>query len=251
MMQLIHSSGTEFFSKIFTVMYNLKNVNKYGYNSYEPCLFYGMYFNEDSIRLMEHRGQAIILWAGSDIRSKGQPFITKNTPTKVLHLAASPSIEQRLKRVGFSYRRIPNIAFTNWDYWKPEPLGEKIYFYAPSDFYGLNCLDQIKEFGYPVIHIDRAQRHDISKLRNIYKECFIGLRLTPEDGNSATVLEMGLMGRKTIWNGDQLSAIPWNDFDKLNELICVEAKKIGTSQDAFAKKVYDSVTKTTEGWFDV
>jgi hypothetical protein len=65
---------------------------------------------------------------------------------------------------------------------------------------------------------------------------------------------MGLMGKKTIYNGRTPSSIPWeNDIDSILESIEKEATKIGTTQNLLAKEVNDFYTikdpwLTTEYW---
>jgi len=60
-----------------------------------------------------------------------------------------------------------------------------------------------------------------AQLMDVYGGCFVGLRLTPRDGVSVTAVELGMMGRRVIFNGDTPSAIKWKGIDD----ICESVKK--------------------------
>jgi len=70
----------------------------------------------------------------------------------------------------------------------------------------------------------------MEKLRKIYERCFCGLRLTKHDGLPNQVIEMGVMGRRTIYNGDIPGSISWNknNIDEIIKNIDIESQKIGT-----------------------
>ena len=78
-----------------------------------------------------------------------------------------------------------------------------------------------------------------SELHKIYSSCFIGIRLTKHDGISATVQEMGLLGIKTIHNGNSPSCINYTNYDSIIQKINEERKTIGTIDYETAKKTYD------------
>ena len=58
------------------------------------------------------------------------------------------------------------------------------------------------------------------KMKQIYQECFMGIRLTDMDGNANTVLELGELGIPVIHNGNQYNTIPYYvDFKNKHEMI--------------------------------
>ena len=61
----------------------------------------------------------------------------------------------------------------------------------------------------------------------IYKSSFIGLRLTPHDGLPETVLEMGMMGRRCVWNGDFPGCYRWETEQDIIDAILKERENIG------------------------
>ncbi len=60
------------------------------------------------------------------------------------------------------------------------------------------------------------------ELVSVYSQCFINLRLTPHDGCPNTNIEMGLMGRRSIYNGDLPASISWHSVDDICENILLE-----------------------------
>ena len=53
----------------------------------------------------------------------------------------------------------------------------------------------------------------------VYKKCFIGLRLCQNDGCATTVQEMGMMNIPVIHNGDYINSIKWNDASDIINII--------------------------------
>ena len=71
----------------------------------------------------------------------------------------------------------------------------------------------------------------------IYKDCSIGLRFTSHDGQSTTVAEMGLMGRRVIHNGLAPNCIPWRSVDNIVNTIKHEQKRIGIIDRELSQQV--------------
>ena len=55
---------------------------------------------------------------------------------------------------------------------------------------------------YPNIVITVAGAYTKRELYDIYKDCFVGVRLTEHDNMALSCVEMGLMGRYSIFNGN-------------------------------------------------
>jgi hypothetical protein len=109
------------------------------------------------------------------------------------------------------HRKIPH-EFLPVSATKPDPrpckAGDFVYWYtsdrSPSslEYYGYQHLAEIRRrTGLTIIEASLDQ-YDKRALNGIYQECFAGLRLTKFDGLPNTVLEMGLLGRPCIYNGD-------------------------------------------------
>ena len=72
-----------------------------------------------------------------------------------------------------------------------------------------------------------------------YKSCFIGLRLTTHDGLPNTICELGLMGRRCIYNGQLPHSIPYSNADDIVESIEREFKSRNEDNTLIANDMYD------------
>jgi hypothetical protein len=187
----------------------------------ERVFFFGMYRQEDYDRLISCLGKVTVIWFGSDALNVSEDWIEelKNAD----HIAVSKQVQATLKAKGIDsiYRPI-NAAipsqFTNVQ------NGDNLFWYygnAP-EFYGLDLVDEIEQrLSIPIV---RVGYNALSKdaLINVYKQCFLNLRLTPHDGCPNTNIEMGLMGRKSIYNGDLPCSIKWDSIDSICNTIETE-----------------------------
>jgi len=247
--QFIISRGIQFFKSVYEDVYKLTCVNEDGYDPKAPCLFVGYYYDEDFRRLRMHEGPSIFVWAGTDAYSPASIEKTRVIPN-LKNIAISDWISGRFDRMGIEYERV-NLVTTKIDYWQPSKLGSKIYAYAPSFLYNIDMVRQLEDtLPYEMIISESSNHFTKQELKDIYKECFIGLRLTSWDGNSATVQELGLSGRRCIWNGGTPSAVPWETIDDIEEIVDIEAKKIGTSQNFVRTQVLKSLELGTD-WLEV
>ena len=162
--------------------------------------------------------------------------------SNVRHVAISSFIAQDLKTAGVDYKFLP-IVGSKIKGLDITPLGKNIYTYVPKDdyrFYGGEIIDEIKKRSdYKIIVASSSSRYTRNKILNIYDNCFCGLRLTSHDGIANTVIELGLKGRKCVYNGGTPNAIPWNkkDIDSILKNIDKEAQKIGSTNRELAKSV--------------
>jgi len=237
--QLVMSPHVKFFGETVAKIYGLR-LAKEDYDPQAPTLFWGNYTGFDSTRINCHTGKAILVWAGGDLLDENN--INRVRSKDMKHIAISTWIHKKLNARG-----IPNeykiLPATDIDFWKPERLGEKIYAYAPdTPIYRRFLIDELqKEIPFEMIVTDSAEDFSKEKLREAYKQCFMGLRLTWWDGCAATVQELGLMGRRSVWNGGSTPALPWKTKGDVIQLIMQESKNIGKKQDRLAKSVYDEL----------
>lgn len=186
-------------------------------NPNEPVLIYGMYNKEDYDFALNHKGWKIIVWCGSD-SVKIRPEIKSITAR---HIATSKFISNDLK--GFD---IPHEIINLLPLSINVPVverGNNIYFYGANDpeFYGSKLIDEIKSRT-GLSFIKTSGEFSREKIIDFYKQCFIGLRLTPHDGVAASVCELGLMGRKVIHNGNHPNAIHYKGIDDICNKIMIE-----------------------------
>jgi hypothetical protein len=225
-----------FFMKRFSLL-NYKNKN-------QPCIFFGAYWN-DIESILNHNSLAIVIWRGSDIlKTKNLNLLSKKN---VKHVAVSSFIEKDLKKYNIPHKFLP-LTGTDINLFVFCPLGNEIYTYIPKnkeEFYGKGIVNEIqKNCKFKINIITGSLQYSKEQLLEIYKRCFIGLRLTPHDGLSNTVIELGLMGRKCIHNDLYLpNAIKWqkNNIDDIMLDIEEEAKSIGKTNEELSNKMKEYI----------
>ena len=235
--QGVVSASLESFEPRFVTLYGLEPYT----DADAPLVIFGMYRAADLMIYRLHRGPVTVVWCGSDAKdiTDQQVKILQQRPCD--HVATSAHISESLLSKGIDHRVINmSAAVRKAD---PVPRGECIYFYgaAPGteaeqhDIYGESLLPEIeKRTGLKVLRTWPGL-YTPEELKDIYARCFIGLRLTRHDGLPTTVAELGLMGRKSIFNGNCPHAISWTGIDDICESILKEyknRKKNGTKNIA-------------------
>jgi len=199
----------------------------------KPAVFFGLYA-PDLGKFSNHKAFGIMIWRGSDSLHKKRIKLAKSKK-KIKHISISSFISKDLKEAGIDFKFIP-IVGADMSAIKPKQLGDEIYTYIPNnrhEFYGGKTVEEIqKKCKYKINIINGFDTYDRKTLIKIYERCFCCLRLTEHDGLPNSVVEMGLMGRKSIYNGDTPDAIKWdsNDVDAIIRNIEKESTKIGTMQ---------------------
>lgn len=192
-----------------------------------PLIIFGMYREEDFQIMENHFGSVTVVWQGGDARDLPKKWLGELKSAR--HFSNSHWVQNELEAKGIKSELIPISATV--DNLDPVPPGDSIYFYASSekdyDFYGGNYLPEIKQrLGIPIIE-GWFGKWNREELLEQYKKCFIGLRLTEYDGCPNTVLELGLLGRRSLFNGHIPSSIPWYDIDSICDSILVEYSRRG------------------------
>lgn len=209
---------------------------KYGLTDYvdsiAPLLQFGFYREEDIAIFRTHKAPINLVFQGSDalLLTASLADILKHrifTSKDCKVYAISEWISSRLHSWGIPHQVIP-ISATIQSEWENCPNGDKIYAYAsdmqPANFkyYGGDLFYEVeKQTGIEVI-IGNYGKYNREELTGLYKQSFINLRLTKFDGCPNTVLEMGLMGRKSIYNGSIDGCIKWQNIDDICQNVIVE-----------------------------
>lgn len=206
----------------FKAKYNLSDYM----DSSKPLIIFGMYRPEDLEVYARHKSDLILVWQGMDAKSLSKEWISVIKRRKATHYSISHWIRNSLNSYGIENismpisATIPNLS--------PCPKGDCIYFYSSqlseesANYYGEYMIDEIKaRTGLQVIKTFHGL-HTKEKIIELYKKCFINLRLTKYDGCPNTNLEMGLMGRRSVFNGNIPGSIKWNDLDDICENIVDE-----------------------------
>lgn len=224
-----------------------KIIDTYKFNEYhdknEPCVFWGMYREEDVNALKNHNGKKIVVWRGSDALHSDRFVKDILKIQDVTHYSISSFTFNSLKRNNISSILKP-IRPTNVIKNKKK-RGDSIYFYYGKDtkhaknFYGGKLVEELKKkLPYKIIEAGK-DTYNQKQLESVYENCFIGLRLTEHDGLPNTVCEMGLMGRNCIHNGDIPNCIKYNNLDDIIFEINKEYHLRDFDNQDIVDKVYD------------
>ncbi|MBV9217129.1 MAG: hypothetical protein JO053_13245 [Acidobacteria bacterium] len=245
-----------------------------------PALFYGIWTEDDLAALKANRSLKVIIWTGGDINAAEyredyvREIVLRNVDEvkkleRVVHVSRSSFTDQSLREFGFSFVRVPWLPMDMSQY-HPVTKGDSIYIYTSPGFewyYGSALYEQVVE-RYPDINFifacckagldspgylkDRSkhrptyhERKDL--IENVYPRCFLALRPTVHDGIANTVQELGLMGIKTVHNGDGPSCLRYQTVDDICAHIERERDFIGTRDDALAEKMREYLTP--DPWF--
>jgi glycosyltransferase involved in cell wall biosynthesis len=196
-------------------------------DKFENVLFFGLYSQNDYIKLTNHNGKKYLMWGGTDTNLKFD--FRKNILNKIknyydiINLSISTDIYNSLKKHGiFSISIYLNMV--NNDIFKPlEKLGKSIYIYngftkGNEEIYGKSIyqevIEKIPEYEYIFSNNLNIQ---YSQMPKIYSKCFIGIRLTEHDGNANTVQEFNAMNIPIIFNGK--GGIKWNNSNDIINII--------------------------------
>ena len=221
----------------------------------KPILFFGCYGSQIKTALKwAEKTKVLIWWSGSDItyvfRNNDYAGIVRNHPN-IYHIATNSFIEKDLKLLNFKYKKVPLISQFIDDF-KPCPLGDAIYIYKArqAGYCGRDNFRKI-ETAFPNQRFIIANSHHVmtqQQLKEAYKDSYLSLRLLAHDGLSHTVCELGLMGRKVIYNGDTPNSI---NFTNINDVINSIGQVATTGYDPYkvAQEMYDYLN-VGEDWLN-
>ena len=237
----------------FSYFFKKYNLNKY-YNINEPSIFFSLWGYGN---LKKHKSFVVAIWRGSDIIKMEKKIKTIKKMKNVYHISISSYISRDLDRYGIKYKFIP-IVGVNMKYFKPEKMGNEIYAYVPNtnskkyyERYGMDIIQKIQKNIKYKINIVSCHQYNRKDLVGVYKRCFCGLRMTKHDGLPSQVIEMGLMGRKTFYNGNIPGSIKWdqNNIDQIVKKIEEEAKKINTINLEYSNQIRNFIN-VGDKWLD-
>jgi hypothetical protein len=255
------SKSLSFFKISFMKKYNLveyTNINK-------PCVFYGCYNDNDLNKIINHQSLKVVVFGGTDTYykkinfSKRMLMTIKNIPN-TFFVSQSKFISDDLKHFNINYKFLQIAPTVNLKC-IPTKKGPNIYVYTNphneltygSNFY-YRLIKEFKDINFILTCAKKSNNNKIkcyskNELHKIYSSCFLGLRLIQHDGISATIQEMGLLGIKTINNGNSPACINYTNYDSIVRIIKDERKKIGEVDNEISKKTYDFLNINND-WLD-
>jgi hypothetical protein len=184
-----------------------------------PTCFFGAHVSIlDKIR--KHKGHLTLIWIGMDAYNMSIGKHDVELVRRCRNIATSRSIQYVLdaNRVENEYYPISCFKFEGIE---PVPLGDKIYFYyGRKDLYQYDLMKRVEErILNEVVWVNGWQGHTREDIFKIYESCFCGVRLRNIDGFSNTGIELGLLGRVVIHNGDAPNNVHYAGEDDLVEKI--------------------------------
>lgn len=190
-------------------------------DSLKPIVVFGMYRDYEFNLVRNHNSDVTIVWCGSD--AKDLSFSWAWALGHCKHIAISKSVQNSLMSKGI-YAELKYLNATI-PVDKNCPNGDNVFFYSSDDapeIYGEQYINQIGKI--TGLNIIRATHNTYSKeqLHEVYKSCFVNLRLTKHDGCPHTNLEMGLLGRRSIFNGELPHSIAWKSIYDVCETLTRE-----------------------------
>jgi hypothetical protein len=217
--QCVVSLSLKHFETRFMEKYNLK---KYS-DIRAPVIYFGIYCDKDIHEYSIHCGKKYIIFGGSDIN-----FIEKQNTNfnNAMCFSISQNIKKRLDNLNIKnhYIQFSLLDKKIFKSVEKENLGSKIYIYNgysknQEDKYGKKIYEEVmKKLPQYEYILSNTLNVPYEKMPEIYSQCFIGLRLTQNDGNANTVQEMVSMKIPIVHNGEQ-GGIAWNNVDDVVNII--------------------------------
>lgn len=173
-----------------------------------PCVFFGVY-NENDINMIEsHENMKYVMWGGTDcsFSQRTSNFNRIKHMIDILHIAISENMEKRLNIYNFLYKYF-NLNLTDYNIFRPQKTkGNKIFIYngfskGNENLYGKEIYEKVIQLLPEYKYIfSNDLNYDYEDMPKIYTQCFIGLRLTKDDGNANMVQEMEAMNIPVVHN---------------------------------------------------
>ena len=194
--------------------YKKFNLSEYSSKS-APVCFFGAHVSALPI-MKQHKGHITLIWIGMDGYNLSIGKHDVDFVRKCRNISTSRSLQKVLDSNDVTNEYYPISCFDFEDI-QPEPLGDKIYFYyGKPNLYNLDTMYQIdKRIDYEVIYVSGFGKYTREQTFDLYRQCFAGIRLREIDGLSNTGIELGLMGRMVIHNGDAPNNIHYNNIDDI------------------------------------
>ena len=242
--QLQTSICLKHFEKRFMDFYNLKNdydITNMNIN----IVYFGVYSHVDINNIKKIKNKKYIIFGGTDVDLiLSNPLLKKQfdeIENKTI-LFISPNIRDRLNYYGYSSIEF-DFDITDRNIFKKQNVfGDSIYIYngfseGLTHLYGNGVYEQIikrnPSFNYIFSNNLKLKNEEMPE---IYKKCFICLRLTVSDGNANTSKEMECVGIPIIHNHSKYG-LKWNTIDDVENIIRSQYKLNNLTEEK-----YDSLT---------
>lgn len=219
------SNALKHFEERILKKYNLELYDKIN-DLQSSTIFFGLYDKYDFKRIVKHNGKKFLMWGGTDCDDrfkirKNSIFVVKKV-SNLIHIAISESIHNRLNKYSIE-NQLVNFNLVDKNLFKPvDNTGDCIYIYngftkGNEYIYGESIYKQVVEkLKFKIIYSNELNV-SWEIMPSIYSKCFIGLRLTEQDGNANTVQELNSMNIPIIFNGP--GGIKWENTEDIIKTI--------------------------------
>jgi len=210
--------------------------NKFNFNLYnnnnQPTYIFGIYNRIDLSIVENHNNDIYIIFGGSDLDYN--MFHCKVLIPKLLqfdnkikkYYVISENLKNRAIQLKLPKNKIELIRLDlSEELNKIDKYNKSIYIYDGfgkiGKLYRRELVEKVLEI--LPIKFKTIFSSDLcippQEMCSVYQQCFIGLRLTEKDGNANTVIEMGKLGIPVIYNGNEINAISYNDYNDISNKI--------------------------------
>lgn len=215
------STGIAFFEPGFRANYSLGV-----YGGRGPVAQFGMYFMEDYMFVLSRKDPVVVMWCGNDARRTTMfPFMFDKLLAfgDARHVAGSPQVAGELAKVGITAEVVPFTPSLHMA-GPALPLDPRhAYHYGSRDDYNRGVAEEAcKLAGIPLVVADHGT-YGPADLLEVYRGTLMGLRLTEHDGLPTTVVDLGLLGRRSVFNGDLPHVAKWTDAKSVAMALEMEA----------------------------
>ncbi len=231
----VSQHGIQFFEEGFKSTWDLGSYS----DENAPAVFFGMYHQDDVVKMTNHKGPKIIIWGGNDMQHPQLQYVSNLQKTQKIYSWAYPGeFSDVLTKYDIEHKQL-YVALKDYSNFSPITLGENIYVYKG---YSGNRSSHYKfdEVVNPLIEVFGSDRITFTNdlpieelIENVYKKCFVYVKPNPK-GGCTTMFELGHMGMRTLGNNhknlDCFSDYQ-NDIHKLIGLIMEESKYIGKKRE--------------------
>ena len=244
----------------FNFVNHFKLKSKINFN--EPLIIFGVYNKIDGNIIKKCKSHITIVWCGVDSYNQFNQIPLKFIAShpNIRHITCLNFVPSNLKKIGIHCEIIPPIrSFYEKNNFNPIKKGNKIFSYMPThnrkkvklspailNYYGMNIIQELKvKKDLLLLNPTTNGVIDLQKWKkevgiNFYKECFIGLGLSPGGGGAGGVIEMGLCGLKVISNViNGPHVLQWSSIEDIKNYIIDERKTIGEKDSSLSEKVLE------------
>mgnify|MGYP003627374869 CR=1 FL=1 len=209
------------------------------------------FFSTRSIEkiMTTHKGPAVLI-VNNDIRPVENNLEWVKNRKNLYFISTSKLMSTYLDGLGIKYIEFP-FSIAKISNVNVKPKGKSIYVYGDgpnSNFYGYHIIKRLIKNNFPSLNIIYAKygqsmppfiNYTREELDKVFDNVFLGIRLINFDGLSATVVDLGMRGIKTIWNGGTPSALSYSSERDIINHIKNEYKKVGTSDHLLSQTVFN------------